>query len=150
MKKGGLLTVYTDNLWYGKLLCRQLGSSIGTSCFSSVNSNDIIPTMKEKKKKNKNHVQHQINTTTTTTTTTAAVGNQCNDNKLGMHSLTMEYIKRHHFEGYWEEVFSCQGVILFKGSPGKECGHMVEASSYFDRLWKLDNRSDRYMIVLQK
>lgn len=28
------------------------------------------------------------------------------------------------------------GVKVYEGEPGKECGHSVRASSYFDRLWK--------------
>jgi hypothetical protein len=28
------------------------------------------------------------------------------------------------------------GVKLYEGEPGRECGHSVRASSYFDRLWK--------------
>jgi len=39
---------------------------------------------------------------------------------------------------------------LYKGSPGTSCGHMVEASSYFDRLWKRHQNVDRYFIVLRR
>ena len=28
---------------------------------------------------------------------------------------------------------SSPGVVLFVGRPGAECGHVVDASSYFDR-----------------
>lgn len=33
-------------------------------------------------------------------------------------------------------VHSEGGVHLYQGSPGPECGHVVKASSYFDRLWQ--------------
>ena len=33
---------------------------------------------------------------------------------------------------------------------GAAAGHVVEASSYFDRLWKRENLVDRYFIALKK
>jgi len=39
---------------------------------------------------------------------------------------------------------------LFVGKPGPSAGHVVEASSYFDRMWKRENLVDRYFIVLRK
>jgi tRNA G46 methylase TrmB len=42
------------------------------------------------------------------------------------------------------------GYRAYLGKPGKECGHAVDASSYFDRLWKRGNLVDRYVIVLKK
>ena len=148
MKTGGLLTIFTDNLWYGKLLTRQLGASVFGSFNGNFNNKNKKNGISETKQKNKNKNKQQISTDTFTSDT----GDDDDDNNsIAMHSLTMEYIQRHQFEGTWEEEFVYQSVVLFKGSPGKECGHIIEASSYFDRLWKLkDDKSDRYMIVLQK
>ena len=42
------------------------------------------------------------------------------------------------------------GFKAYLGKPGKDCGHTVDASSYFDRLWKRGNLVDRYIIVLKK
>lgn len=41
-------------------------------------------------------------------------------------------------------------VFLFVGRPGSHAGHVVEASSYFDRLWKKSKIVERYFIVLKK
>lgn len=114
MRPNGLLTVYTDNLWYGKLLTRQLGASIGDASKTSMKSKNRVDMVRQ------------------------------------MRSITMDQVKKFEYEGSWNEEFVYQNVVLFKGSPGKQCGHFVDASSYFDRLWKHGNRNDRYMIVLQK
>mmetsp|Transcript_16942 Transcript_16942/g.25562 ORF Transcript_16942/g.25562 Transcript_16942/m.25562 type:complete len:749 (+) Transcript_16942:52-2298(+) len=42
------------------------------------------------------------------------------------------------------------GYTLYQGKPGAECGHVQDASSYFDRLWKRGRQPDRYYIALQK
>lgn len=41
-------------------------------------------------------------------------------------------------------------VFLFVGRPGPHAGHVVDASSYFDRLWKKSKIMERYFIVLKK
>lgn len=41
-------------------------------------------------------------------------------------------------------------VSLYVGKPGAAAGHVVEASSYFDRLWKRGNLVERYFLVLRK
>lgn len=104
---------------------------------------------KDKKMKKYDKSQYSSNTTATTAAITTTISTTTNMN-MNMHSLTMEYINKHKFEGTWSEEFIYKGIALFKGIPGRECGYMVEASSYFDKLWKLGQRSDRYMIVLQK
>lgn len=42
------------------------------------------------------------------------------------------------------------GYKVYLGKPGNSCGHAVDASSYFDRLWKRGNLIDRYVLVLKK
>ena len=42
------------------------------------------------------------------------------------------------------------GFHLYVGVPGKECGHIVSASSYFDRLWAKEQNVDRYFMCLSK
>jgi len=42
------------------------------------------------------------------------------------------------------------GFRLYVGAPGKECGHTVSASSYFDRLWAKEQSTDRYFLALTK
>ena len=42
------------------------------------------------------------------------------------------------------------GYSVYVGKPDASCGHSVDASSYFDRLWKRGNLVDRYVLVLKK
>ena len=41
-------------------------------------------------------------------------------------------------------------IVLWRGVPGPQVGHMVNASSYFDRLWENGNRNDRWFLYLKK
>mmetsp|Transcript_25294 Transcript_25294/g.34698 ORF Transcript_25294/g.34698 Transcript_25294/m.34698 type:complete len:89 (+) Transcript_25294:49-315(+) len=44
------------------------------------------------------------------------------------------------------------GVSLYEGLPGAQCGHAVNegVSSYFDELWKKDQKVTRYYLCLTK
>jgi len=44
----------------------------------------------------------------------------------------------------------CSGFKLYVGAPGLECGHIVSASSYFDRLWAKEKVTERYFLCLNK
>ncbi len=39
---------------------------------------------------------------------------------------------------------------LWRGEAGKETGHVVNCSSYFDRMWNNGEKKRRYFICLQK
>ena len=39
---------------------------------------------------------------------------------------------------------------LYSGLPNESIGHVVTASSYFDRLWKRSAQSERFFLVLEK
>ena len=41
-------------------------------------------------------------------------------------------------------------VRVWRGSPGPEAGHVVPASSYFDRMWTLGQKKRRWFIFLKK
>jgi hypothetical protein len=116
---GGMFTIVTDNLWYGRLLLRIIGS------LKSDDDEFGLSSYKHKKK-SKNI------------------------------SISNDWIIKE------EEL----GISLFVGIPGIEAGHVVQASSYFDRyknkffenilfiifcrLWKRSNLSERFFIVLKK
>ena len=95
LQDGGIFTILTDNVWYGKMLLRTLASLHLTHPHTVPFSNTLA---------------------------------ECED------SISVE--------------LRLSGLILFKGKPNASCGHAVEASSYFDRLWKRDKNSDRYFISL--
>jgi tRNA G46 methylase TrmB len=44
----------------------------------------------------------------------------------------------------------CGKFCLFRGTPGDDCGWVVEASSYFDRFWNNAQLTKRFFICLQK
>lgn len=50
----------------------------------------------------------------------------------------------------WSIKDSDQGINLYTGRPGNECGVCAEASSYFDRLWNRVQIEDRYFLALRK
>lgn len=41
-------------------------------------------------------------------------------------------------------------IELWRGTPGPEAGHVVNSSSYFDRLWENGNKTDRWFLYLKK
>mmetsp|Transcript_38751 Transcript_38751/g.77175 ORF Transcript_38751/g.77175 Transcript_38751/m.77175 type:complete len:923 (-) Transcript_38751:50-2818(-) len=41
-------------------------------------------------------------------------------------------------------------VDLWRGEPGPEIGHVVQASSYFDRMWDLGQKKRRWFIYVKK
>ena len=43
-----------------------------------------------------------------------------------------------------------EGIPLHCGLPGPECGHRVEAESYFDRLWQHGNHKKRFFLFVRK
>lgn len=87
---GGLITIVTDNVWYGKFLIKLLST----------------------------------------------------------HSHDIPLVSRQE-----DESFSvCERIddfVLYSGKPGASGGHVVDASSYFDRLWNREKIVERYFIILQ-
>jgi hypothetical protein len=105
LAKSGMLTIVTDNLWYGKFLTRLIAGL--ASC--GLKSVDL---QKKNSKKNKD--------------------------------------KGKSPDGEWSVLEEQGGVTLYVGKPGIESGHVADASSYFDRLWKRSSLEERYFIVLSK
>jgi len=96
---GGLLTIVTDNLWYGRLLLRTVAGAgsrdrgaLQGGCFSA-------------------------------------------------RPLTGANRREQETVG---------GFTLYAGTPGKDCGHCVQVSSYFDRLWAKEQVTERYFLFVAK
>ncbi|CAE7274414.1 Abcc3 [Symbiodinium sp. CCMP2456] len=51
--------------------------------------------------------------------------------------------------GECPEHETVHGVELYQGWPEASCGHAVKASSYFDTLWAMGKRVDRFYMVLR-
>ena len=107
LAKGGMLTIVTDNIWYGKFLMRLIAGL--ASC--GLKSVDL---QKRNSKKAKDE-----------------------DKGKSPH-------------GEWSILEEQGGITLYVGKPGIESGHVADASSYFDRLWKRSSLEERYFIVLSK
>lgn len=102
---GGMLTIVTDNLWYGRFLMRQVAG-----------------------------LQAKSGNTATSW--------------RSMSLTSARNAGATHDE--WRVQESDGEVNLFVGRPGIAAGHVVDASSYFDRLWKRGSLVERYFLVLKK
>lgn len=45
---------------------------------------------------------------------------------------------------------SATEIILMRGDAGRDCGHSIEASSYFNRMWDKGQKTRRWFLFLQK
>ena len=71
-----------------------------------------------------------------------------NTRKFPMKSVTPA--ESSHLDGIWTPSYNIGDVYLYSGNPGMDCGYMVHAQSYFERLKKEELHSDeKYFIVLQ-
>eukprot|EP00428_Durinskia_dybowskii_P077638 CAMPEP_0170356704 /NCGR_PEP_ID=MMETSP0117_2-20130122/1315_1 /TAXON_ID=400756 /ORGANISM="Durinskia baltica, Strain CSIRO CS-38" /LENGTH=720 /DNA_ID=CAMNT_0010610821 /DNA_START=174 /DNA_END=2332 /DNA_ORIENTATION=- len=111
LKPNGMLTIVTDNLWYGRLLMRLVAAmplnAFGEDAATAFCLQSVAPPAASQK-------------------------------------------SEEALESTWEAQETEGGVALYVGKPGAAAGHVVEASSYFDRLWKRGNLVERYFLVLQK
>lgn len=98
LEDGGLFTLLTDNVWYGKLLLRTV-ANMSLSARSFCNA---LP--------------------------------ESSPNGNGPVEVEMQV----------------SGLTLYRGKPGPESGHVVDASSYFDRLWQRGQQPNRYFLSLRK
>jgi tRNA G46 methylase TrmB len=161
----GMVTIVTDNLWYGKLLIHllfeeiyvkrnitQLKSYKPSSSSSEAPSSERLNKFNlkdDKKKKKKETPDKEV---------TEVQEKDKNDNDMKN----------------WKTEYSEEDLVLYEGEPGKIAGHIVSnASSYFDRylqyfmfnfflsfvvvlcvvvarLWKRSELKKRYFIVLVK
>jgi len=75
--------------------------------------------------------------TTTTTTTTTTTGISSNTGTVS--------------GGAGDDSNSSGGSIdVWRGNPGPEVGHVVSASSYFDRMWERGQKKRRWILFLRK
>jgi hypothetical protein len=79
--ENGMCTIVTDNLWYGKFLCRLIGTQLS----------------------------------------------------LKLRSLSSKDSKL--INSSWIVQHDSDNCVLWVGEPGHEAGHIVDASSYFDRYY---------------
>jgi len=127
LKPDGMLTIVTDNLWYGKLLIRL----VSAMDMDTDNDIDMDPT---------------------SSLTSCSAGDRADDDHIiSSHYLQCASIDRQDRKSSNNCVGSSGsmqkkgpasdrrvqdsvgGVHLFVGRPGADAGHVVDASSYFDR-----------------
>eukprot|EP01041_Mallomonas_annulata_P001445 gene1445-2782_t len=121
LKPTGRLTVVTDNLWYGKLLVRQLAQYPSKIALKSVSATPTKSNLNSKSTSN-----HKLSKNNSTRNSSSS------SNKT------------------WRIKEQVGNWMLYEGNPGTDGGHIVHASSYFDRLWKRGSLTERYFLVLEK
>jgi hypothetical protein len=104
LKPNGTLTIVTDNLWYGRLLMR-LVANLPFSAYTDAEGGAVDL-------KNAQCLQSASAPTSYAEEASRAQG--C-------------------LESEWAEQEREGAVVLYVGKPGAAAGHVVEASSYFDR-----------------
>ena len=129
----GTLTIVTDNLWYGKLLTRQVDqlNDGGHLLFTTV----AAAAAESGRGGGASH--HHA----------AAAGK-----KAGKHhkAAATDAAAAASSSGGWKVKFESGETTLYVGVPGPQAGHCVQASSYFDRLWKRGALEERFFLVLRK
>ena len=151
LRPRGSLTVMTDNLWYGTFLLRIVSALIaeaekGEEVGVSVGTGDahLSDSIRQDKKNNKNKKNKPIAASTTVKP------------DFRLRSIPMKKNQRDWAAAgtsnpsQWAVQLEENGVTLYVGKPGAEAGHVVDASSYFDRLWKRGKLEERYFLVLKK
>ena len=70
------------------------------------------------------------------------------------HSIAMgkagEATATHQPVEEWVQHDEDSGIVLLIGTPGLSAGHVATSSSYFDRLWKRSQITNRYFFVFEK
>lgn len=130
LKPDGMLTIVTDNLWYGKLLIRLVSAmDMDTDMDTDI---DMDPTSSLSScsagaRADDDHIisSHHLQC--------ASVDRQDrkSSNSGGMQKKGPDIASSKDSD--WRVQDSAGGVHLFVGRPGADVGHVVDASSYFDR-----------------
>ena len=133
LKPDGMLTIVTDNLWYGKLLIRlvcamDMDTDIDidmdpTSCLTSCSAGD---------RADDDHIisSHYLQCASVDRQDRKS-SNNCVGSSGSMQKKGPAFASSKDSD--WRVQDSAGGVHLFVGRPGADAGHVVDASSYFDR-----------------
>jgi pentatricopeptide repeat protein len=134
LKPNGVFTVVTDNLWYGQMLMKDLAERSALRDLAGSDSSVRLRSMSPAAVSSLGWAgQWEVCTSSSDIDAGAGVHE---DADSPLPSVPDRKIQSE--------------VVLYVGKPGPECGHMTDASSYFDRLWKRGNLDERYFIVLRK
>jgi hypothetical protein len=124
LQPDGTVTVVTDNQWYARLLLRSLSLiAHGDNEHGESDGSVLFESV---------------------SLTTAEGGGGGGGGAGGGAGDAVEAAQRSVCET------GARGVTMFVGAPGKACGHVADASSYFDRLKAADEIVDRYFFILKK
>jgi len=125
LKPDGMLSIVTDNLWYGKLLIRlvsamDMDTDIDMDPISSLTSCSAGDRADDDHIISSHYLQCASVDRQDRKSSNNCVGSSGSMQKKGPASD-------------WRVQDSAGGVHLFVGRPGADAGHVVDASSYFDR-----------------
>lgn len=125
LKPGGIVTVVTDNLWYGRFLLNDFANE--ESIADSVNY-DGKTHIKFDESSDEDEVEQDQE---------IKLNEKASAKTNFLVSKTLEegskFSKDKFNPSIWEIEEEANGFMLFKGSPGVGAGHIISASSYFDR-----------------
>jgi hypothetical protein len=123
----GRLTIVTDNEWYARLLLRTAARLTSSSSSTSTPSSKPLfqcPDLLKMNKKQSKQMKRNNNSNNNDSITGSGSGEVWVLEELG-------------------------GARVYVGShPGMLAGHVTSSSSYFDRLWIKEKKTNRYCISL--
>jgi hypothetical protein len=129
LKPDGMLTIVTDNLWYGKLLIRLVSAmDIDIDTDIDMDPSSSLSSCSAGDRADDDHIisSHYLQC--------ASVDRQ--DRKSSSSGVMQKKgsdTAASAKDSDWRVQDSAGGVHLFVGRPGADAGHVVDASSYFDR-----------------
>lgn len=165
LKVGGAITIVTDNQAYAKSLAASIATLPAQTCVdvrtglagstSSEESEGDAPSVPYlavlaggvDRYRLGDHWDHSLDDsypipslTATSTATAQATATDATDTNKKNKSAPMVPLEN-----------NCgRSVDVWRGEPGLEAGHVVDASSYFDRMWDLGQKKRRWFIYVKK
>eukprot|EP00941_MAST-03F_sp_MAST-3F-sp1_P003533 g3533.t1 len=176
VKPGGTITIVTDNLGYAKFLTDIIARvKKDGDYFDEIAYRENVEKLEKEKEENENTI---LGSTTDTTDILPPIFNRAAPGRKrtwekNMPSAAEDKEKRNldarmnaderkrlffskepnRNRGDQRNVAcTMNGIHICNGVPSAQVkgGHSIRASSYFDRLWKAGQKSDRYSIILHR
>ena len=133
LKPDGMLTIVTDNLWYGKLLIRLVcAMDMDTDIDIDIDPTSSLTSCSAGDRADDDHIisSHYLQCASVDRQDRKS-SNNCVGSSGSMQKKGPAFASSKDSD--WRVQDSAGGVHLFVGRPGADAGHVVDASSYFDR-----------------
>ena len=133
LKPDGMLTIVTDNLWYGQLLIRLVcAMDMDTDIDIDIDPTSSLTSCSAGDRADDDHIisSHYLQCASVDRQDRKS-SNNCVGSSGSMQKKGPAFASSKDSD--WRVQDSAGGVHLFVGRPGADAGHVVDASSYFDR-----------------